>query len=493
MGSKMSLYRLPFDTESGWFVSNGNWDSGGHLATDPGREGQLYAFDVEHKSDATGRQVRAIRAGVVVAFANDLTENTSAWTQADWDKIPDADQPRVGGGNHVLVRHGDDTVASYAHLLGNQNFVTRQWQWVFQGQVIGKADNTGSSWGPHLHFDVRLFWNTAQDLGPSLPLEFGDHNQSNGRPRPGDTLSPKNTILRQDYWRFCDRCHGLFYGGYHGSLPSGSPNGVCPKGGAHEGRTSGNYVLSVPPVPSVHVQPDWRSCSKCQGLFFGGHTGSRCPADGKEHNRSSGQYALAHQDPSAVGQKGWRWCNDCEGLFFGVQGSVCPAAPTKGGPHTAERSGDYTLELVAGEQAQRNWRFCGKCKMLSFGGSSASSCPAGGEHLSAGGEYVLIHDMGGAPGDAGWRWCLKCQGLHWPGSTKSVCARDGKRHETTPSGDYRLVKNAPTAPGQQDWARCAKCAGLYFKGQTPSVCKGGGQHSPASADEYVLIGANSPT
>lgn len=51
----------------------------------------------------------------------------------------------------------------------------------------------------------------------------------------------------------------------------------------------------VPPttVPSVHLQPDWRWCHKCQTLFYGpGMAQSVCPAGGQHNGDGSYQYPL---------------------------------------------------------------------------------------------------------------------------------------------------------------------------------------------------------
>jgi 3',5'-cyclic AMP phosphodiesterase CpdA len=67
---------------------------------------------------------------------------------------------------------------------------------------------------------------------------------------------------------------------------------------------------------------------------------SVCPAGGKHDHSQSGNYTLAHNDPSAPGQSDWRWCKKCQGLAFSLnQPSVCPA----GGSHDYSQSGNYTL------------------------------------------------------------------------------------------------------------------------------------------------------
>jgi len=58
-----------------------------------------------------------------------------------------------GYGLTVILRHDDDNLESrYAHL---SKVSVRPGEWVEQGEVIGLVGNTGTSTGPHLHFEVR--------------------------------------------------------------------------------------------------------------------------------------------------------------------------------------------------------------------------------------------------------------------------------------------------------------------------------------------------
>lgn len=138
--------------------------------------------------------------------------------------------------------------------------------------------------------------------------------------------------LGQDNWRWCSKCQGLHYGGH-------ATHGVCPAGGAHN-TTGGNYRLvnNCPGAPGEHA---WRWCQRCEGLFFsGGGSLGVCPAGGA-HVNAGGNYALAADAPLALGQDGWRRCHKCETLFFGPGnvGGPCPG----GGAHDGAQSRKYTL------------------------------------------------------------------------------------------------------------------------------------------------------
>ncbi len=90
---------------------------------------------------------------------------------------------------------------------------------------------------------------------------FGKPNQVFAAPAP------------QLQWRFCNKCHAMFYNGY--------PNkGLCAGGGAHVAQGY-NFALphDVPGTPNA--QTDWRFCNKCQVMFYDGypHKG-QCPGGG---------------------------------------------------------------------------------------------------------------------------------------------------------------------------------------------------------------------
>lgn len=56
-------------------------------------------------------------------------------------------------GNYVIVDHGDGIASLYAHLSG---FAVGYGERVSQGQTIGYIGSTGTSTGPHLHFEIRV-------------------------------------------------------------------------------------------------------------------------------------------------------------------------------------------------------------------------------------------------------------------------------------------------------------------------------------------------
>ncbi len=72
-----------------------------------------------------------------------------------------------GLGNMVEIRHGDGTLARYAH---NSRLLVREGQTVRQGETIALMGNTGNSTGPHLHFELE-----RQGGGFLDPLNYLPH------------------------------------------------------------------------------------------------------------------------------------------------------------------------------------------------------------------------------------------------------------------------------------------------------------------------------
>lgn len=83
-----------------------------------------------------------------------------------------------GYGLTVILRHGDGKLESrYAHL---SQITVRPGEQVDQGEVIGLVGSTGTSTGPHLHFEVRqLTGDGWVAMDPGEVLEYGIANLMN--------------------------------------------------------------------------------------------------------------------------------------------------------------------------------------------------------------------------------------------------------------------------------------------------------------------------
>ena len=65
-----------------------------------------------------------------------------------------------GYGNNVIIDHGFGYRTLYAHM---SKFNVRQGQRINRGDVIGYVGSTGSSTGPHLHYEV---WKNGTKIDP---------------------------------------------------------------------------------------------------------------------------------------------------------------------------------------------------------------------------------------------------------------------------------------------------------------------------------------
>ncbi len=61
------------------------------------------------------------------------------------------ERSRAGYGRNIVIEHGNDYKTLYAHL---SEFKVEKGQRVERGDVIGLSGNTGTSTGPHLHYEV---------------------------------------------------------------------------------------------------------------------------------------------------------------------------------------------------------------------------------------------------------------------------------------------------------------------------------------------------
>ena len=122
------------------------WPLQGEITTYFGEEESYYVGGSHSGIDIAtdgGTPVRAVAAGKVVV----------AWKRSD----------NVGW--HIVLDHGGGISTMYGHL---SQFFVDEGDSVERGDVIGAAGDTGFSFGPHLHFEVRR-WGTPVDPLKYLP------------------------------------------------------------------------------------------------------------------------------------------------------------------------------------------------------------------------------------------------------------------------------------------------------------------------------------
>lgn len=75
-----------------------------------------------------------------------------------------------GYGNYITIDHGDGTKTRYAHMLyGSIPDSIEIGTEVIQGQVIGQVGSTGTSTGPHLHYEI---YQNGETINPYNSLDL---------------------------------------------------------------------------------------------------------------------------------------------------------------------------------------------------------------------------------------------------------------------------------------------------------------------------------
>jgi hypothetical protein len=131
---------------------------------------------------------------------------------------------------------------------------------------------------------------------------------------------PQTFAAVQDNWRYCEKCHVMFFDGY-------SNKGSCAAGGGHAAQGF-MFVLSYAIPESDHAQAHWRYCEKCHAMFFNGYPiAGVCPAGGA-HTAQGYKFVLWHDaKPPETAQTSWRYCEKCHVMFYNGYSDKgrCPA------------------------------------------------------------------------------------------------------------------------------------------------------------------------
>lgn len=274
------------------------------------------------------------------------------------------------------------------------------------------------------------------DLGTEVPGEmcFDSPRSSEGvcdASNTGLAASPLTPDKTQADWRYCRKCHELFFDGY-------ANKGVCPArslkmmvvvtaadlpnqgndliiaalvGGQLHVRifdAEGNRVVDK--AEHELVRGDTLSELKKQLTNVGDHArvleeredqiisdaatiaGYQRVSAVRGHVAQGYNFALPHDvAESAWAQKDWRYCHKCHAMFYDgyPNKGVCPA----GGGH-APSGFVFVLphDVADSESAQKDWRYCHKCHTMFFDGyANKGVCAAGGGHVASGFNFVLSH------------------------------------------------------------------------------------------------------
>jgi murein DD-endopeptidase MepM/ murein hydrolase activator NlpD len=117
-----------------------------------------------------GREILAPAAGIVIYARNDVPNNPRQGKPPDMNWYTALHDPVMAlYGNCVIIDHGNSEYSVMAHM--QQGSVTvKVGDRVAAGQVIGKLGNSGSSGGPHLHYQLQSGPQLFHDQ--TLPFRF---------------------------------------------------------------------------------------------------------------------------------------------------------------------------------------------------------------------------------------------------------------------------------------------------------------------------------
>ena len=115
------------------------------------------ANDIHSHGNEKDNQVKAHSEGIVVWVQTEQKNNTKATGNKSY-------------GNAVKIKHSNGMYTLYAHL---KSVKVKKGQYVAKGTIIGLIGNTGKSFGPHLHWEIRdknnKRINPTQYLNKDLP------------------------------------------------------------------------------------------------------------------------------------------------------------------------------------------------------------------------------------------------------------------------------------------------------------------------------------
>lgn len=131
-------------------------------------EGKRYLNKGENNTDWFGFETE------VIAVANG--EIVSIETNQKDDKTFDIpslkNNPLALYGNYIVIKHGDNLYSLYGHLKNQSSATFKVGDKIKKGQKIGAIGTSGSSFFPHLHFEIR---NAIGHEAEGLPSYFNNY------------------------------------------------------------------------------------------------------------------------------------------------------------------------------------------------------------------------------------------------------------------------------------------------------------------------------
>jgi hypothetical protein len=134
-------------------------------------------------------------------------------------------------------------------------------------------------------------------------------------------------------------------------------------------------------------QTAWRFCARCHAMFYDGDPANKghCPGNGGGPHAPAGfMFFLPHDRSSSSGMDGrWRFCAKCFGMFkpmLGLGSAAGDPGPCPGGGRHEAAGFRFLLPVENPGPGQSNWTRCNKCRMLYWDGEANKGvCVADGQ------------------------------------------------------------------------------------------------------------------
>lgn len=236
----------------------------------------------------------------------------------------------------------------------------------------------------------------------------------------GLAASPLTAEQQQADWRYCRKCHSMFFDGY-------ADKGVCP---------GANFKLTV--VSTVaELLNEGRDLvvvalvgTQLHIRIFDGN--GKKVVDKAEQELARGEaLTVLRTLLTSSSEDSLLVPESKQGIIRIIRDAVSIAdLPSPIGGHEAAGFNFVLPHDASGsEWSQRDWRYCQKCHTMFFDGyPDKGLCPSGGGHSAAGFNFVLAHDVpkSSALAQRDWRYCLKCHTMFFDGYPgKGVCQAGG--------------------------------------------------------------------
>lgn len=184
--------------EGYWYESDTEEGPRGYFDTDGESLERMFLrspLDVSRVTSSFGRRTHPITGDQRMHTGVDYGAPSGSPVQAVADGTIVYAGWNGGYGNFLKIRHSNGYETAYAHLSGFASGISTGTR-VQQGQIVARSGNTGSSTGPHLHYEMLQHGRHVNPLGVV--------DETSGEPLEGEPLETFRETVVADY---ADRLH----------------------------------------------------------------------------------------------------------------------------------------------------------------------------------------------------------------------------------------------------------------------------------------------